>query len=247
MLGGLGLKTVEVNRKPRLGIISVGDELVEFERAGPNEIPNNYGLLISGLASNFGADAKGFGIVPNEPKLIRDKLMEALAEVGIVATVGGFSVERKDFVPDSLNVLGEVLVRGIAISLGHITGAGVIEGKPVIMLLGHAVSCADAFYLFVLPLINKIRGLDPLAVPTLKAKLGSRAEGKSVHNFLRVSLKEEEGSFVAEPVHGGSNILMMLIKANAFTIIPPDVSYDAEDELEFILLDPIEYSHINLS
>lgn len=248
ILAGLGLKKLKVYADPKLAVIPVGDELVEIGSANKKGIPANYSLLITGLAQSVGADSAIRGIVPDNVEEIAKEVSKATDEAEIVATIGGCSVGENDSVPGAINSLEDpgVVVHGVSISPGHVMGAGVINGKPIVMLPGHAVSCTAGFYQFIYPLINKFRGLKPEMFPKIKARLSTNVQAKSKHAFIRVSLKKDvNGDLVATPIHGGSNVLSTLVEANAFTILSPNSRYEKGEKLEFKLLSPIEYCHIN--
>ena len=90
------------------------------------------------------------------------KSLKSLADADIVVTIGGTSVGVKDFVPDAVNALGKpgVVVQGVSLRPGAVSGFGIVDGKPVVMLPGHIGSCIAGFYLFVAPLISHYLGLD---------------------------------------------------------------------------------------
>ncbi|WP_309492423.1 gephyrin-like molybdotransferase Glp [Candidatus Hecatella orcuttiae] len=249
LLMGVRKESVRVWRKPKLALISVGDELVEAGKADPTKTVNNYASLIAGLALEAGAEPLKAELVPDDAVLIEAKLKEAISKAEIVATIGGCSVGVKDLVPDAVNALGSpgVIVHGVAVKPGHVAGAGVVDGKPVIMLPGHVVSATMAFYLFIAPLINWHLGLGSRGLlPTVKATLNREVKSKTGSLFLRVSIKNGGDGFVAEPVHGGSNVLATLVKANGFAFLPPMETLREGDELEITLFSKHEYAHLGL-
>ncbi len=100
------------------------------------------------------------GIMPDSMEAVQAKIGEALAKADIVVTIGGSSVGVKDFVPDAVNALGKpgVVVQGVRLRPGAVSGFGVVDGKPVVMLPGHIGSCIAGFYLFAAPLISLYTG-----------------------------------------------------------------------------------------
>ena len=150
ILASLGLAAVEVVKKPKIAILSGGDELIKQTSKNPAKIANNYALVVAGLASELGASAEMAGIMPDALEKVQAKIAEALVDSDIVITIGGSSVGVKDFVPDAVNALGEpgVVVQGVLLRPGAISGFGMVGGKPVVMLPGHIGSCIAGFYLF---------------------------------------------------------------------------------------------------
>ncbi len=247
LLVGLGRRKVEVARKPRLALISVGDEIREFKSPDRmRKIPNNYALLVSGLAIEAGAAPLLLGVASDNMASITGKIAKGLREADIIATIGGCSVGVKDLVPDAITALGSpgVVTHGVAIRPGHVAGAGVIRGKPVVMMPGHIVSTLVAFYLFAAPLISRYLGLDGRnMLPTIRARLGQDIRANPYHEFLRVSLRVDNGEVIADSIHGGSNVLMTLVGSNGFTILPPNSEFKKGDWLEFTLFNRYEHAH----
>jgi molybdopterin molybdotransferase len=151
----------EVFRKPVVAVISGGDELLKQCQNDPSAIANNYALVVAGLASELGAEPKPLGIMPDALDKVTEKIRQALQTSDIVVTIGGSSVGVKDFVPDAINALGEpgVVVQGVSLRPGAISGFGLVDGKPVVMLPGHIGSCIGGFYLFLAPLISLYSGI----------------------------------------------------------------------------------------
>jgi len=248
LLAAVQMTKVEVVKRPKVSIISVGDELIELSKEDPTKIVNNYALIVSSLASELGAIPLMLGIVPDDLVKIKEKVSEAIEKADIVVTIGGCSVGVKDFVPDAINALGEpgVLVHGILIKPGAVSGFGVVKGKPIIMLPGHIVSCAVGFYLFVAPMISLYSGLGKEApLPSIRGKIDRDIEAGPRFTFLRTHVRRVDGTFIAEPVQGGSNSLSTLVKANGFTIIPPRKELKKGEEVSIILFSKQEFAQFS--
>jgi len=243
LLAALRIKRVKVVRKPRVAIISVGDELTELERDEPSKTINNYALVISAMASEFGASSEIVGIAPDVISRILEKLQKALAKADIIVTIGGCSVGVKDFVPDAVNVAGKpgVIAHGIKITPGKVTGLGVVEGKPIIMLPGHIVSSVAGFHLFLVPLIHLYSGLNVRGTPKMTAKLSKHVKSKpGMQKFLRVHLKAIKNEIIAEPVYGGSSSLSTLVNANGFTVLSEGAVVNKGDKVTVTLFNEKE-------
>jgi molybdopterin molybdotransferase len=247
ILASLGLTDVEVIKKPRVAIISGGDELIKQCTKNPRKIANNYALVVAGLASELGAEAQMVGIMADTLEKVTAKVAEALADADIVVTIGGSSVGVKDFVPDAVNALGKpgVIVQGVSLRPGAISGFGLVEGKPVIMLPGHIGSCIAGFYLFAAPLISHYIGLigDGM-LPKLNAELAEDLETGPQFRFQLTHLKRADGKLLAEQVEGGSSALTTIVKSNGYTIVPPHTTLAKGSKVEVYLFGKLELSQI---
>jgi molybdopterin molybdotransferase len=218
------MREVEVFKKPTLAILSGGDELIKQCRKDSTKIANNYALVVAGLASELGAAAVLKGIMPDALDHVKEKIGEALAEADIVVTIGGTSVGIKDFIPDAINQLGEpgVVVQGISLRPGAVSGFGIVNSKPIVMLPGHIGSCIAGLYFFAAPLIRLYCGLDGDGLqPRLTAELSEAVDSGPQFRFLLLHLRRAEGKLFAEQVEGGSSALTTIVKSNGYAIIPP--------------------------
>ena len=238
LLASIGLKEAEVFKKPTVAILSGGDELIRQCQKNPEKIANNYALVVAGLASELGASAQMLGIMPDSLDKVTAKISEALAQADIVVTIGGSSVGVKDFVPDAVNSLGKpgVIVQGILLRPGAVSGFGAVNGKPVIMLPGHIGSCIAGFYLFAGPLISLYIGLKETGMqPRLTAELTETLDSGPQFRFQLLKLTQSEGKFLAEPVEGGSSALSTIVKSNGYAIVPPHSTIAKSSKVEVTL------------
>jgi molybdopterin molybdotransferase len=239
--------TALVFKKPVVAVISGGDELLSQCEKSPSVIANNYALIVAGLASQLGAHAKVVGIMPDALAKVTEKIRQALTNSDIVVTIGGSSVGVKDFVPDAINTLGEpgVIVQGVLLRPGAISGFGIVGGKPVVMLPGHIGSCIGGFYLFLAPLISVNTGLGAdCAVPQVPAVLGEAVETGPQFRFLFVNVRQIGGKMVAKPARGGSSALTTIVKSNGYTIIPPHLHKAEGEEVMVSLFSGLELTYI---
>ncbi|HUJ84182.1 MAG TPA: molybdopterin molybdotransferase MoeA [Candidatus Acidoferrales bacterium] len=237
LLASIGLKETEVFKKPTVAILSGGDELIRQCQKNPERIANNYALVVAGLASELGASAQMLGIMPDSLEKVTAEISEALAQADIVVTIGGSSVGVKDFVPDAVNSLGKpgVIVQGILLRPGAVSGFGTVNGKPVIMLPGHIGSCIAGFYLFAAPLISQYTGLKEEMQPRLTAELTETLDSGPQFRFQLLKLTQSEGKFLAEPVEGGSSALSTIVKSNGYAIVPPHSTIAKNSKVEVTL------------
>jgi molybdopterin molybdotransferase len=247
ILASLRFANVEVFKKPIITILSGGDELIKQCTNDPLNFANNYALVVAGLVSELGAEAEIVGIMPDALERVTAKISEALADSDIVVTIGGSSVGVKDFVPDAVNALGEpgVVVQGVSLRPGAVSGFGIVGGKPVIMLPGHIGSCIAGFYLFVVPLIRYYLGLDGDGMlPKLSAELTEDLETGPQFRFQFTHLRRSEGKLLAERVEGGSSALTTIVKSNGYTIVPPHTTLARGSKVEVYLFSKLELSQI---
>ncbi|MFQ6126877.1 MAG: molybdopterin molybdotransferase MoeA [Candidatus Heimdallarchaeota archaeon] len=244
LLAGIGMSSVKVFKKPRVGIISVGDELVESGRK--RKIANNYALIASALVSELGGSPKLLGVAPDDINQIKGIISKAVREMDIVATIAGCSVGVKDLVPDAIEALGgKIVFHGVKLSPGSPMGVGTVKGKRVIMLPGYIASAYAAFYLLLAPIIAMLSGLAvKSSLPTIKAKITHDVKAKPVATFLRVRLKRINGEFLAEPVRGGSSHLSTLVNSNGHTIVPAGEGLNEGEAVDVILYGRHEFPRL---
>jgi len=248
LLASIGMSEAEVFKKPKIAILSGGDELIKQCQKDPSKIANNYALVVAGLASELGATAMLKGIMPDALDQVQVKIGEALAEADIVVTIGGTSMGMKDFVPDAINQLGEpgVVVQGVSLRPGAVSGFGIVNGKPIVMLPGHIGSCIGGFYLFVAPLIRLYCGVDSDGLlPCLTAELSEAVDSGPQFRFLLLHLKRSESKLLAEQVEGGSSALTTIVKSNGYSIIPPHTILPKGTNVDIYLFGKLELAQFS--
>ena len=248
LLIGLGYNTVSVFKKPIIGILSVGNELITLEdKPEDNKTVNNYAIIVSNLVEEFGGKPKLLGVVPDNLDDIEGKLKSALEEVDAVLTISGCSVGPKDLVPDAINNIGTpgLVFHGITMSPGKVVGAGVMYGKPVVMLPGHIVSLYVGYYLFAVPLIQKLAGYDKSQLqPVIDAEITEEVRVKTLDNFLRVKIRRGENTHYATPLFGGSSRLNSIIGTNGYAIIPAREKVKKGDTIRVYLYSQRELTNL---
>jgi molybdopterin molybdotransferase len=247
LLAQVGLTTAEIIKKPVIAILSGGDELIKQCTKEPTKISNNYALVVAQLAQELGAEAVLKGIMPDALEQVEAKIGQALSDADIVVTIGGTSVGMKDFVPDAINNLGKpgVVVQGISLRPGAVSGFGVVEGKPVVMLPGHIGSCIAGFYHFLAPLIRAFSGVENGGLlPHLTAELSESVDSGPQFRFLLLHIKRDGTQLVAEPVKGGSSALSTIVKSNGYSLIPPHTQLPKDTRVDVHLLGKLEIAQI---
>ena len=225
-----GLATVPVHRRPRIAVLTSGDELrgpnrFDDVRAG-RAIPDTNGPFLLAAAVEAGAEAVGLGPVPDRGEMVRERLEEA-RNVDLLVTVGGASMGGTDLFRDALAALGlrldfwRVRMRpGSPFSAGHLSrpnGATL----PVLGLPGNPASAFVTFHLFVRPALWKLAGHGHLELPCLTAVAGSvLSGGGNLTHFLRVRLERVDDALVATPTGPqGSGLVRGLASADGLAVV----------------------------
>ena len=227
LLAGLGITHINVARKPKVAILSTGNELVELgQKPEPGQVVSVNQLILSAMCRQLGAETVNLGIARDNLNEISGKIADGLEQADVVVTTGGTSVGYADFVPMVVDKLGKpgVIVHGIAMRPAMPTALAIVRGKPVFILSGYPVASLFGFEVFVRPTILRLLGIEHEPRPMLKAKLTrgvASALGRRVH--LRVYVLQKEGEFFAEPIRTkGSGVLSTMTKANGYVVIPED-------------------------
>lgn len=220
---GLGILHVAVHHRPRVGILSTGDEVVPpSETPGPGQIRDMNSYALAALAAQAGAVPHRYGIVRDDLETLTAAARAALAECDALILNGGSSVGVKDHVAPAIDRLGRpgVLVHGINIRPGKPTVLAVCGGKPVFGLPGQPVSVLNTFELFAAPVLRRMQRL-PDDTPRLLARLTTSirsADGREDH--VRVLLETKADGPWATPIPGISAMISTMLRADGVTVIP---------------------------
>jgi molybdopterin molybdotransferase len=216
VLSSLGMNKVRVFRKPRVGIISTGDEIV-----GCNETPNlgevrdiNSFMLYSAILEDGGYPIN-FGVVKDSFKELKKLAEKALEQCDVILISGGSSVGKKDQSLKVLNSLdsSKVLVHGLAIKPGKPTIIGAVENKAVFGLPGHPLSCAVVYKVIVKDYLNSLCDYKEKVYGIQCNFEVNYHKAKGREEYLPVLIKEEKGSLIASPVLSKSGIITGFSKA----------------------------------
>jgi molybdopterin molybdotransferase len=239
----VGKHRISAFRRPRVAILSTGDEVVAIDQApGPFQIRNSNGVSLAAQATLAGAEPVRFGNAPDREAELR-ALMERGLESDILVLSGGVSMGKYDLVEGVLLELGaEFYFDAVAIRPGRPAVFGICRGKPVFGLPGNPVSTMVTFELFVVPAIDLLSGTSPRPMPFFRAKLAAAVKHKpGLAHFVPAQLTWPDKTdgrgepAVRELSWQGSGDIVTLAAANCFLVVGPDKLEYAAGELVEVL------------
>lgn len=243
LLAGVGRSRVVVRPRPRVVIISIGDEIVEPGReARPGTVFDANGHALSTAVADAGAQTFRVAAVPDERQILSTTIEDQLVRADLVVTTGGISYGSGDTVREVLGALGTVRFDNVAAWPGHILGVGTVgEGTPIFCLPGDPVSAQVCFEVYVRPALRHMQGWTVLNRPSIQAQVDrSWYSPRGRREFVRVRLSGDPRSGYRAKVMGApaSLLLSALAESNALAIVPEDVTnVRAGDSLRCMVLD----------
>ncbi len=208
MLAASGLAHIDVVRRPKVAVLSTGDELVEPGKAlRPASVYDSNGAIVAAAITEAGGEPLMMGAFPDDARLLDQAVREALAKSDMVVLSGGTSKGAGDLSHAILAHLGKpgILVHGVALKPGKPLCLGVVQGKPIVVLPGFPTSAIFTFHAFVAPVIRAFAGLPPEAAETISARVPVRiASELGRKEFVLVSLIEGDDGMIAFPTGKGS-------------------------------------------
>jgi molybdopterin molybdotransferase len=241
LAAALGFPRLPVFRRPRVALMSTGDELVEVgEKPGRGQIVDSNRWALLAALREAGAEVRSLGIGPDQPEPLRQLVVNALAQADVLVTSGGVSVGTHDLVKPLLETLGNVHVGRVKLKPGKpFTFATLPNGKVAFGLPGFPVSSLVTFEVFVRPALRKMQGFAKLKRPTLSVRLAYDARASADRTeYQRVILRREGPELVAETTGSqSSSRLMSLAGAHALVrIAPGDQGIKAGSIVEAMIL-----------
>ncbi|GLY38046.1 molybdopterin molybdenumtransferase MoeA [Amycolatopsis sp. NBRC 101858] len=236
LLAAAGVTTVAVHARPRVAIISTGDEVVPPDtaelRAG--QVRDATASALAGLVADAGGEPVLAGIVSDEPGALKNRLTEVLPDADLVVVSAGSSVGARDETAGAVAAIGEVWCHGLAIKPGKPTLLADCGGIPLVGLPGNPLSALVVFGQLGVPLLWRLAGCEsPPPPPTTRARL-SRNLASATGRLDIVQVTVRDG--VAEPLFGPSALLSVLVRADGYVVIPePATGLDAGADVEVVL------------
>ncbi len=226
-LMALGIDSVPVARRPRVAVVSTGDELVPPESTpAPGQVRDVNTYTLSALIERAGGVPVRSGLVPDDFGKQRTAAVEALARADMLVFSAGSSVSARDMTAEVFASLGEpgVLVHGISFKPGKPTILALLDGKPAIGLPGNPVSAAVVFDMMAAPVVRALMGATPepwrASVRATLARDVPSQTGRQ--DTVQVALQEADGAVTAEPVFGSSNLVYTMVRADGHVTVPID-------------------------
>jgi putative molybdopterin biosynthesis protein len=220
MLAACGLSHVDVVRRPKVAVISTGDELVALgQPLKPAGIYDSNGAIIAAAITEAGGEALPMGAVADDAAALDKAVRDALAQSDMVVLSAGTSKGAGDLSHTIVSKLGApgILVHGVALKPGKPLCLAVIGKTPLVVLPGFPTSAIFTFHAFVAPVIRALAGLPPEAAQTIEARVPVRiASELGRKEFVLVSLIDGDDGPVAFPTGKGSGSVTSFSQADGF-------------------------------
>lgn len=220
MLAASGVARVSVVKKPRVTIISTGDELVQPGQAlRPAAIFDTNGAIVTAAVSENGGEAHFLGAFPDDEDKLEHVMREALATSDMLILSGGTSKGEGDVSHRIVARLGEpgIIAHGVALKPGKPLCLAVCDGKPVVILPGFPTSAMFTFHDMIVPVLRRLAGLPPRNDARVTTKVPVRiASELGRTEFVMVSLVEGDGGLIAYPTGKGSGAITSFAQADGF-------------------------------
>lgn len=242
MLAG-GVNTVEVYKKPLVGIIPTGTELVEpGSDLKVGDIIDFNSRVFSGQVIEYGGIPKRYGIVKDDYEVLKETLKRVVSECDIVIINAGSSAGREDFTSDLIADLGTVYIHGIAIKPGKPTIMGQIDNKPVLGIPGYPVSAYFIMEKVLKKVIEDYQGLKLKEPQRVEAILSRRIMSSLKYlEFVRMKLGYVGNKVIATPLSRGAGATMSLVRADGTLEVPQNVEgIEAGTKVEINLMRDME-------
>jgi molybdopterin molybdotransferase len=239
VLAALGRPMVRVHQRPRVAILSTGDELVDLDAApGPGQIPNSNTYALAAQVLEAGGIPVNLGIARDSREDLEARVRWGLPADMLVSSAG-VSVGDRDFVREVMEKLGaELDFWKVSMRPGKPLTFGRLNGRPFFGLPGNPVSSMVTFELFVRPALRRMAGDPRLFRPRATAWMGDVLDNPGIRQgYLRVRLGQEGGRLVARSTgEQGSGILRSMLLADGLAVVPPDTRLEPGQPVEVILL-----------
>jgi molybdopterin molybdotransferase len=223
MLASLGVARVQVHRRPKVALLSTGDELVEVDRSLlPGQIRDGNGYALAAAVLLAGGVPHRLGIVPDDIDSVVAKLDQAVASgADLILSSAGVSLGAYDFVRSAVETNGRLNFWKVNIRPGKPLVSGVYRGIPLVGLPGNPVSALVTFEVFVRPMLDRMSGLPATQRWRLVATASERVRSDGRESYLRAVVSWGEGGYqVRLTGNQDSSMLSSLIRANALVVLP---------------------------
>jgi molybdopterin molybdotransferase len=244
-LAGIGVRRVKVHARPRLALLSTGDEIVApGSRPKPGQVRNINAYSLQAMLAEAGAEVLDLGVVRDRREDLQAALAAGLRDADAVVLSGGSSVGTKDIALEVVQgfARSEILFHGISVAPGKPTILAKALGKPVLGLPGHPQSALLIFELFGAPLVRILGGESAAhafrPARTVRATLARNIASKpGREDYTRVALVPSADGLLAQPMAGKSGAVFNLVQADGLVCVPASSEgLDEGTEVDVILL-----------
>lgn len=217
-----GITEIETIKKPEVGIIPTGTEIIEPEDTPvEGSIIESNSRMFENMVNEAGGEGVRYAPVIDDYNLIRDKVAETVDKHDMVIINAGSSAGTEDYTVHVLRELGEVIVHGVSIKPGKPVILAIVQGKPVIGLPGYPVSAYIGFENFVNPILELFSKRKQDDKEHVEAVISKRLVSSLKHKeYVRVKVGKVGEKFVAAPLARGAGAAMTLVRADGFCVIP---------------------------
>lgn len=232
-LAALGFNEILVSKRPTVGILSTGDEVVPFDVTPKiGQVRDVNSMLLAASVTRTGALSSRYGICPDDDDVLQERIAMMARECDVVFLSGGSSVGAKDALKRSVEALGEVYLHGIAVKPGKPTIFGEVSGKPLIGFPGHPAAVYFIYDLFAAPLLRGMMGeVESLPPSRYQARLTNAIPSNhGRQEYVAVRLTAEENGLVAKPLMSKSGLITQFARANGYIEVPRDCEGFSEGE-----------------
>lgn len=224
LLATFGYAEVEVAKKPVVGILSTGTELLNVdEELVPGKIRNSNGPMIAAQLTRMGIDHKSYGMLGDNLEACMDVVEKALSETDVLITTGGVSVGDYDYLPQVYEQLGaKVLFNKVAMRPGSVTTVASLGEHLLFGLSGNPSACFTGFELFTRPALLTMMGAEKVYMPHMKAILGDDfTKANPFTRFIRAVWEMTEEGVVARPAgFNKSSAVSSIARGNCIIVLP---------------------------
>ena len=243
-LTGVGISSITVYKRPRIALISTGDEIVDADvDPRPGQVRNINQHSLAGLIEEVGGELEDWGVIRDDRAQLTEAIGAALEWADAVLLSGGSSMGAKDIALEAILSFpdSEFVFHGISIAPGKPTIFAKACGKPILGLPGYPVSALVIFDLFGAPLLRRLGGESLAALQrfarTLRARLKTNIASQiGREDYVRVRLEQDGAQFIATPLPSKSGAIFTLVKADGMVRIEMNQDgLEEGEEVEVIL------------
>ncbi|HRO23704.1 MAG TPA: molybdopterin molybdotransferase MoeA [Promineifilum sp.] len=241
ILAALGVGRINVIRRPRVGVLATGDELVDVASPlTPGKIRNSNGYAQTAQVAALGGVPVMLGVAGDTEAAVRERLDAGVAAgVDLLISSAGVSVGAYDVVKAVLDEVGDVAFWRVRMRPGKPLAFGSYRGIPFLGVPGNPVSAMVSFEMFGRPAILKMAGHDKLERPRVEVTILEDIDSDGRESYIRAVVTRDERGYLARTTGGqGSHMMTSLVKANALLVVPEGVkAIQAGTKLKALMID----------